>query len=62
MEEAAKKFLSIDLKIKEHNAAIKTLKEEKESTETLLKRLMQNEKIEQINFDNHCIVIKNMKQ
>ena len=62
MEEAAKKFLSIELKIKEHIAAVKSLKEEKEGVETMLKSLMENEKIEQINLDNHCIVIKNTKQ
>ena len=62
MEEAAKKFLSIELKIKEHNASVKSLKQEKEGAETILKKLMQNEKIEQINLDNHCIVIKQLKQ
>ena len=45
MEEAAKRFLEIDLKIKEYNKAIKMMKEEKENAEMLLKKLMFDAKV-----------------
>ena len=61
MEEAAKRFLEIDLKIKEYNKAIKMMKEEKENAEMLLKKLMYDAKVEQINMDNYCIALRNMK-
>ena len=62
MEELAKKFMKTELKMKDINASLKALKEEKDATSELLMQCMVRDNIECINLDGHSIVLKNMKQ
>lgn len=62
MQEAAKKFANIELKIKELNTSLKTLREEKENVSEILKTIMTKENIEMITLNGYNIVLKNTKQ
>lgn len=62
MEELAKKFTKLEIKLKEVNASIKTLREEKEAASEMLKSCMTRENVECIQIDGYNIVLKNLKQ
>jgi hypothetical protein len=62
MEELAKTFTKLEIKLKEMNALMKTMREEKEATSEMLKTCMNRENIECIQIDGHNIVLKNLKQ
>ena len=62
METLAKKFVELELEIKQISTKLKDLRKEKEEISAQLLNCMTNENIECIQIQDHSVVIKSLKQ